>query len=98
MNNIEIDCYDVILNYYQNNTDTPEQRELWKDKAYLKLIEMWKNGDKNKEYIRNLFILLLNLFEDIPADIFDAYSNKVINEDKERKKKLISILKQEIAS
>lgn len=88
------DCYDIILNYFQNTQDSPIQKEIWKNKVYLKLIEMWEDGERDKEYIKNLFILVLNLFgEEIPPDIYNTMGDKI--EKINNKKKVKSILEKE---
>jgi hypothetical protein len=32
------DCYDTILEYFNSTNDTPVEQEIWKNKAYAKLI------------------------------------------------------------
>lgn len=94
--NTSKDCYDIILNYFQNTKDSPIQKEIWKNKVYLKLIEMWEKGERDKEYIKNLFILVLNLFgEEIPPDIYNTMGDQIekIND----RKKIKRILKKEFS-
>jgi hypothetical protein len=99
-NNIsELDCYDIILDYFQHNKDSPVEQELWKNKAYITLIRLWAKGKINAHNAQNLFILLINLFEDIPPDIFNSLGRSLQNtEDSENKKKFKQILKREIMS
>lgn len=92
------DCYDTILEYFKTNTDSPSKREMWKNKAYVKLIELWKHGKITIYNARNALILLLNLFEDIPPDIFNSRGKSLKEErESEHKHKLKNILKQEIS-
>jgi hypothetical protein len=98
-NTSELDCYDIILNYFRNTTDTPTEREVWKNKAYLKLVELWKNGKINKNDTRNLFLLLINLFEDLPPDIYNTLGKPLERkEESENKRKFKQILKRELSS
>jgi hypothetical protein len=95
----ELDCYDIILNYFQNNTDSASEREVWKNKAYLKLVELWKNGKINTHNTRNLFLLLLNLFEELPPDIYNSLGKPLKEKEKsENKRKFKQILKRELSS
>jgi hypothetical protein len=92
----EVDCYDIILNYYQNTKDSPIQKEIWKNKVYLRLMEMWEKGERDKEDIKNLFILVLNLFgEDIPPDIYNTIGSQM--EKVKNRKKIKSILSKEFS-
>ncbi|TFF97614.1 MAG: hypothetical protein EU541_07990 [Promethearchaeota archaeon] len=98
-NNVsELNCYDVILKYFQNNSDSPSERELWKNKAYLKLIELWKKGKIDTQNTRNSMILLLNLFGNVPPDIFNSRGRSLNRVESENKQKLKNILKKELES
>ncbi|TFF98180.1 MAG: hypothetical protein EU547_02300 [Promethearchaeota archaeon] len=92
----KVDCYDIILNYFENSKDSPSQQEIWKNKVYLKLIEMLKEGKHDKDYIRNLFILVLNLFgENIPPDLYTNRGQQL--EKVNNKKEIKKILREEFS-
>ncbi|MFX1479854.1 MAG: hypothetical protein ACFFCI_17185 [Promethearchaeota archaeon] len=71
----EIDCYLKILNYFQSEHRDREKTEIWKNKAFIKLME-FLDQKKNKTFVANAIILILSLFEDIPPDI---YNNRGVN-------------------
>ncbi|MHA1148905.1 MAG: hypothetical protein ACTSR8_11765 [Promethearchaeota archaeon] len=67
---LEIDCYEKILNYFNNCQDPREIKEIWKSRSLITLMKKLIST-QNKRLIRNALILLLSLFEDMPPDIFN---------------------------
>ena len=93
------DCYDVILEYFQTTSDSPAEQEIWKNRAYTTLITLWKENKISTQNARNALILLLNLFEDIPPDIFNSRGRDVKeNKNYPHKKQVKAILKQELTT
>jgi len=90
-----VDYYDEILNYYHSKPPKKGDIEIWKDKTYIRLMEVLKKTN-DKQKIRNSLILLLSLFEEeIPPDIFNTRGDESKNLKKEEKKKLVALLKEE---
>lgn len=93
------DCYDIILRYFKTTTDTPDQKEMWKNKAYVKLLSMWKHDKISTQNARNALLLLLNLFEGVPPDIFNSRGHSLEeNAQSNKKERIKKILKQELSA
>jgi hypothetical protein len=96
---INDDCYDQILHYFKEQFPRKEdlEQEIWKNKAYIRLMELLKKSD-DKQKIRNAIILILTLFEDLPPDIFNTRGDNLKNLKTQEKNQLKSLLKQEFST
>ena len=91
---LELDFYLQIIDYFQKEKVDKEQTEIWKNKSIIKLMKYLKRT-QNRTLVTNALILILSLFEDIPPDI---YNNRGVNFKRisERDKRfLIEDLKEE---
>jgi len=94
LDEIEIDCYEKILKFFQDKSRSRMDTDLWKTQSLMKIMEVW-DRTKNIFLVRNSLILLISLFENLPPDL---YNNRGININrlKERDKELLrSQLKKE---
>jgi hypothetical protein len=73
----ELECYTKILNTYKKKDMSRKEKEMWKHKSYIKLMNILERTE-NMNVVRNSLILILTLFENIPPDIFN---NRGINID-----------------
>ena len=91
---LELDFYLKIIDYFQKEKVDKEQTVIWKNKSILNLMK-YLERTQNRTLVTNALILILSLFEDIPPDI---YNNRGVNLNRisERDKRfLIEDLKEE---
>ena len=93
-----IDCYDHILRLYEIYLMGSDRKEKIRVicRAIIKIMQVFKQS-KNKEVLANSLILVLELFLDIPPDIYNDRGIDVswmAKADKERK--MFNYLKAEV--
>ncbi len=91
----ELECYFNILEKFHDKKLTPQDIELWKYKSYSKLMKVLKKSQK-KEIVTNALILIINLFENIPPDIYNTLGNDISELSSNEKKIVLTQLKDEI--
>ncbi|MEJ2277587.1 MAG: hypothetical protein P8Y70_07545 [Candidatus Lokiarchaeota archaeon] len=92
----EIDCYEKILDFFQENKFKKKKIELWKNKTFIALMKKLEKT-QNRVLVKNAIILMISLFDNIPPDI---YNNRGIDIDllsKADKSNLYTKLKEEFA-
>ncbi|MFW9773907.1 MAG: hypothetical protein ACFFEO_17275, partial [Candidatus Thorarchaeota archaeon] len=93
-NDLEMDFYIKIINFFKNQPSTDETIEIWKDNSLIELMKVLERTE-NKKIIQNAIILLISLFEQIPPDL---YNNKGRNSkliDEKEKKAYLNLMKSE---
>ncbi len=91
---LELNCYLDIIEYFKENQINNEEREIWKNHSLIELMRFF-DRTRNRELVSNAIILMLSLGEDKPIDI---YSDRGVNIDQiadNDKKLLIKKLKDE---
>ncbi|MFW9896616.1 MAG: hypothetical protein ACFFD7_12495 [Candidatus Thorarchaeota archaeon] len=91
---LELDCYLKILDYFQKEKGNKENTEIWKDHTFIKLMKLLEQK-KNKELVTNAIILILSLFEDIPPDTYNNRGVDISRISHEDRKSLIAGLEEE---
>lgn len=96
-NQLELETYLTIIDFFQNEKKDRPNTELWKTKLLIKLMKCLERP-QNKIVVRNAIILLISLFERIPPDI---YNNRGVDTGliaARDKAPIISLLKKEVLS
>ena len=91
---LEIDYYLQIIDYFQKEKVNREEIEIWIDKSIIELMNYLKHTH-NRTLVANALILILSLFENIPPD---TYNNRGVNFNRiseTDKKSIIENLKNE---
>ena len=91
---LELDCYMQILDYFQKGRVNKENTEIWKDQSFIELMKLLEKKE-NRQLVTNALILILSLFEDMPPD---TYNNRGVNINRisiEERKSLIVGLEDE---
>ena len=91
---LELDCYLKIIEYFQKERFDRETTEIWKNQSLIELMNLLERT-KNRTLVTNAIILILTLFEDLPPDIYNnrgVHVNRISDRDK---KSLIEELKDE---
>lgn len=91
---LEIDCYLKILEYFQKEKVDRETTEIWKNQSLIELMNLLERT-KNRTLVANAIILILTLFEDLPPDIYNNRGVHVKRISDRDKKSLIKELKDE---
>jgi len=91
---LEMEYYTKILDFYQNQKFDKETVEIWKSKSYIELMQVLKRTH-NKNLVKNAIILILSLFEELPLDIYDSSGQSVRELTEEDKNSYISHLRSE---
>ena len=94
---LEMEYYTKIIDFYQNQNFDKETVEIWKSKSYIELMQVLKRTN-NKNLVKNAIILILSLFEELPLDIYDSSGQSVRELKQEDKKSYISHLRSEFAN
>lgn len=90
----EDDLYAEILDYFQKDMKDEREREMWKNRVFIRLMnEFEKAGNSN--IIKNALILILNLFDDLPPDIYNTRGRTLESINSDDRRKVIEKLKQE---
>ena len=93
-NDIELDYYQNIIDYFENKQIDRVSTEIWKSKTYIKLMKVLERT-QNKEYVRNAILMILSLFEDKPPDFYNNQGTDSNSLNSEERKSLKTILKSE---
>jgi hypothetical protein len=72
---LEIDYYLEIIEYFQKEKVSKEEIEIWIDKSIIELMKYLKRT-QDRTLVANALILILSLFENIPPD---TYNNRGVN-------------------
>jgi len=72
---LELDCYLRIIEYFQKEKVSKQETEIWKSQSIIELMKLLDKA-KNKMFVTNALILMLTLLEDVPPDI---YNNRGVN-------------------
>ncbi len=91
---LEMEYYTKILDFYQNQKFDKETIEIWKSKSYIELMQVLKRTH-NKNLVKNAIILILSLFEELPLDIYESSGQSVRELTQEDKNSYISHLRSE---
>jgi hypothetical protein len=92
----EMECYETILNYFQENKFNREKIDLWKNKTFISLMKKLEKT-QNRLLVKNVIILILSLFENIPPDIYNNRGIDINRLSYEDKNTLYSELKKEFS-
>jgi len=92
--NYELDYYLRIIDFFQNQKYIKETTEIWKNKSFIELMRVLERTNK-KEFVKNAIILILSLFDEIPADIYNNKGIKIDSLTNGDKLSYITILKSE---
>jgi len=74
-NDLELECYSKIIDFFQKEKINQEETEIWKSQSIIELMN-YLERTHNRTLVTNALILLLSLFEDIPPD---TYNNRGVN-------------------
>ncbi len=91
---LELDLYLKIIDYFQKEKVTREEIEIWKNKSIIELMKFLE-GSQNRTLVTNALILILSLFEDIPPDIYNNRGVNINRISQKDKRFLIEDLKEE---
>ena len=94
---LEMEYYTKILDFYQSQKFDKETVEIWKSKSYIELMQVLKRTN-NKNLVKNAIILILSLFEDTPLDIYDTSGQSVRELKQDDRNSYISNLRSEFAT
>ena len=92
--NYEVDYYLSIIDFFQNQYNNKEIIEIWKNKSFIELMEVLKRTRK-KEFVTNIIILILSLFDQMPPDTYNNRGIKVNSLNNSDKLSYINLLKSE---
>ena len=90
----ELELYLKIIDIVQDDTISPENKEIWKNQSIIELMKLLEQT-QNRAFITNSLILILSLFEDIPPDIYNNRGHNINYISEKDKKSLILNLKNE---
>lgn len=93
----ELEFYTKILNTYQKEDMSRQEKEMWKNKTYVKLMKILERTN-NINVVRNSLILILTLFENIPPDLFNNRGINIELLSEGDKDKLFEQLKEEFSN
>ncbi len=91
---LELDCYLKILDYFQEDKINKENTEIWKSRSFIELMKLLEEK-KNRDLVTNAIILILSLFDDIPPDTYNNRGVDIKRISLEDKKSLIAGLEEE---
>ncbi|MBN1215151.1 MAG: hypothetical protein JXA99_06875 [Candidatus Lokiarchaeota archaeon] len=93
----ELECYTKIVNLFSNIDKDPNIIELHKDKTIIKIMNSLKKPE-NEDWLKNALIILLSLFDDTPADLYNNLGINGKKVSKKEKKIIFSKIKEEFLS
>jgi len=92
--NLEMECYLKIIDFFQKEKISQEETEIWKSKSIIELMKYLKRTH-NRPLVANALILLLSLFEDIPPDTYNNRGVNINRMSEKDKRSMIENLKDE---
>ena len=66
---LEMNCYLEIIEYFKDNKISQEEKEIWKNHSLIELMR-FLDRTRNRELVTNAIILILSLSEDKSLDIY----------------------------
>ena len=72
----ESELFSKIINTFLEEGDKPNIKEIGKHKSIIELMDGLKSSH-NKELAKNALILLLNLYDDYPPDLFSTLGSDI---------------------
>ena len=90
----ELDYYLSIIDFFQNQNTDRETKEIWKNKSLIELMKVLKRTRKT-EFVKNAIILILSLFDEMPADTYNNKGFEVNSLTNGDKLSYVNILKSE---
>ena len=72
----ESELFTKIINTFLDEGDKPDIKEIGKHKSIIELMDGLKSSH-NKELAKNALILLLNLYDDYPPDLFSTLGHDI---------------------
>lgn len=90
----ELAFYTKIINYFQKGNLEFRNTEIWRSKAIIELMELFKRT-RNRKFVTNALIILISLFEDTSPDVYDNLGKNINQISKEEKTILMTELKDE---
>lgn len=90
----ELAFYTKIINYFQKGNFEFRKTEIWRSKAIIELMELFKRT-RNRKFVTNALLLLISLFEDTSPDVYDNLGKDINQISQEEKKIFIAELKDE---
>jgi hypothetical protein len=91
---LELDCYLKILDFYQNKKTNRDEAEIWKDHSLIEFMKLL-DKKKNRVLVTNAIILMLSLFENIPPDTYNNRGVDINRISRRDRDSLIADLKEE---
>ena len=93
-NNFELDYYLSIIDFFQNQNGIKETTEIWKNKSFIELMNILKRSSR-RMFVKNAIILILSLFDEMPADRYTNKGIKVCSLTNGDKQSYVNILMSE---
>lgn len=72
----ESELFTKIINTFLDKDSKPNIKEIGKHKSIIKLMDGLRSN-KNKDLAKNALILLLNLYDDYPPDLFSTLGDDI---------------------
>ncbi|MFX1568496.1 MAG: hypothetical protein ACFFCV_09020 [Promethearchaeota archaeon] len=91
---LELDYYLQIIDYFQKEKVSKEEIEIWMDKSIIELMKYLKRTH-NRSLVTNALILLLSFFENLPPDNYNNRGVEINRISELDKRSIIENLKNE---
>ncbi len=92
----ELDFYLKLMGQAKSKGISQENKEIWKNRFIIKIMnELNNRGNDNKDFVKNVLIISIALFENFPGDIYSSLGrdlNQLFRDDRE---KSLTIIKSE---
>ena len=92
---IESDCYNSIIDFFQNRRVDKISTEIWKSKTFIKLMKVLERT-QNRDLVRNAILIIISLFEDLPPDFYNNQGKNPASLSPQDKERFKTILKSEL--
>ena len=89
----EDEIYQSMLDLFFEGKKKPELKDILQHRSIVKLMSRLKNN-KNKELAKNALIVMLSLFDDYPADLFDSIGTDLETLSEEEREGAMEKLKE----
>ncbi|MFX1296952.1 MAG: hypothetical protein ACFFD2_19120 [Promethearchaeota archaeon] len=90
----ELEFYLKIVDYFQNENLSPENKEIWKNQSIIQLMNILEQT-QDRKFVANALILLLSLFEDFPPDNYNSRGDNIKRISEKDKKSILLKLRNE---